>query len=75
MSLSDLLVLCLAPLEQAACAFFPQGGTTEEAHESPAESEVFHRIGQRCLKDNKNVDEKIHCIQLNKRLINSKKRC
>ncbi|OIU72164.1 hypothetical protein BHE18_05905 [Rossellomorea aquimaris] len=35
-------VLCHPPLTKALPLFFPQGGTTEEVHQPPAESEVLH---------------------------------
>ncbi|OAT83858.1 hypothetical protein A6P54_00725 [Bacillus sp. MKU004] len=35
-------VLCHTPLFKALLLFFPQGGTTEEAHGLPVESEVLH---------------------------------
>jgi hypothetical protein len=41
--------LCHPPLSEAPPLFYPQGGTTEEAHGLPAESEVFHGNQQRSL--------------------------
>jgi hypothetical protein len=35
-------VLCLSPLREPPPIFYPQGGTSEEAHGSPDESEVLH---------------------------------
>jgi hypothetical protein len=47
--------LCHPPLSKAPPLFYPQERSDEEAHGSPAESEVLHGNQQRCSGDANNL--------------------
>jgi hypothetical protein len=44
-------ILCLSGLSEPPPLFYPQERSDEEAHQPPAESEVFHGNQQRRLKE------------------------